>query len=293
MGIDNANEEQPGSSAIRVGVSGFSYDDWLGPVYPAGTKKGDMLAFYAQKLAFDMVELNYTYYTMPARKGTEGMLAHVGPAFSFVVKAHQSLTHNIRDEAGGFVRDEPSVEAFLEGLAPMIEGDRLICALAQFPMKFGKSIQGMEHIAWLAEKMRPVKLVVEFRNRAWAAQSVFDFLRKIGVGYCVVDEPDLPSLMPFSPVATSDIAYFRFHGRNKKWFGVTSAQRYNYLYSDLELRQFLMPIQKVARQAKTTLLFFNNHFQGQAVQNAMAMRALLGQENPRLDGIWLPRRGDV
>lgn len=259
-----------------MGASGFSYDDWVGPVYPAGTKKDQMLAYYSSRLGLPMVELNYTYYTQPALQGTEGMLSHVGPEFAFVAKAHQSLTHKIRDQAGSFIRDETAVETFLAGLAPMIEGGRLICVLAQFPMKFGKSRQGMEHIAWLAARLAPVKMVAEFRNKAWAAPSAFEFLRGIGVGYCVVDEPDLPGLMPFMPVATSDIAYFRFHGRNEKWFGVSAAQRHDYLYSDLELRQFLLPIQKVAKEAKTTLIFFNNHFQGQAVKNALAMRDLLG-----------------
>ena len=268
--------EQETKPDIRVGASGFSYEDWVGPVYPPGTKKEDMLAWYSRNLGLPMVELNYTYYTQPAAKGTEGMLAHVPPGFTFVAKAHQSLTHKIRDSAGGFIRDETAVETFLAGLDPMIQAGALVCVLAQFPMKFGKSRPGMEHIQWLAQKLAPVKLVVEFRNKAWVAPSVFGFLKELGVGFCVVDEPELPGLVPFTPVATADIAYFRFHGRNEQWFGVTAAQRHNYLYNELELRQFLGPIQKVAEQAKTTLLFFNNHFQGQAVRNALAMRQLLG-----------------
>jgi len=235
-----------------------------------------MLAYYASQLKFDMVELNYTYYTMPVSKATEGMLSRVGADFRFIAKAHQSLTHKIRDETGGFIRDEVAVEKFKEGLAPMIESGQLGCVLAQFPMKFGRGTPGMEHIAWLAQRMAPCPLVVEFRNRAWTTQSVFDWLKRIGVGYCVVDEPDLPSLVPFTPVATSPIAYFRFHGRNKKWFGVSAAERHNYLYTEMELRQFITPINKVIGQAQVTYVLFNNHYQGQAVRNALAMRNLLG-----------------
>ena len=264
---------------IRVGVSGFSYDDWIGHIYPQGTKRSEMLSYYSHQLKFDLVELNYTYYTMPAAKGVAGMLGHVEPDFTFVAKAHQSLTHKIRDESGGFIRDEGSVSAFTDGLGPLIDGGRLTCVLAQFPMKFGRGTAQMEHIAWLAERMAPTRMVVEFRNKAWVAQSVFDFLKKIGVGYCVVDEPDLQSLVPFTPVATSDIAYFRFHGRNKNWYGVSAAQRHNYLYTDPELGQFITPVNQVAKQARTTLLFFNNHFQGQAVRNAMTMRHMLGLDD--------------
>ncbi|MDH5637074.1 MAG: DUF72 domain-containing protein, partial [Nitrospinota bacterium] len=274
------NEER----VIRVGASGFSYDDWIGPVYPQGTKRSDMLHYYAHELKFDLVELNYTYYTMPEPKGIEGMLSRVEPGFAFIAKAHQSMTHKIRDESGGYIRDETAVATFKEGLAPLIDGERLACVLAQFPMKFSRGTQGMDHIAWLAERLAPVRMVVEFRNKAWIAQSVFDFLKKIGVGYCVVDEPDLPSLSPFMPVATTDIAYFRFHGRNKKWFGVSAAQRHNYEYSESELRQFLTPINKVAEQAKTTLVLFNNHFGGQAARNAMAMRELLGLAGQKATG---------
>ena len=269
---------------IRVGASGYSYDDWIGPVYPEGTKKSGMLAYYANSLPFGMVELNYTYYAMPSEKNSIGMLENSGPDFNFVAKAHQSMTHKIRDEEGGYIRDEGAVDTFLAGLAPMIEAERLICVLAQFPMKLGKSKQAMEHVAWLAERLAPVKLVVEFRNKAWVAQSVFNFLSSINVGYCVVDEPDLPSLVPFTPVLTSNLAYFRFHGRNRKWFGVSTAQRYNYDYSDMELRQFIDPVMKVAKKAETTLLFFNNHFQGQAVRNALAMRELLGVSSGKKEG---------
>lgn len=263
---------------IRVGTSGYSYDDWIGPVYPAGTKKEEMLAYYATSLGFGVTELNYTYYTMPAVRGVEGILKKVPDHFQFVVKAHSSITHRLRDQDGAFLRDEPAVETFLAGLAPMIESGALICVLAQFPLKFGRSRGAEEHLKWLAGAVAPVKLAVELRHRSWMAQSVFDLLKSLGVSYCVADGPALPRLATFTPVATARPAYFRFHGRNRNWFNVPAHERYNYRYSDLELRQFLEPVKNVTRIAGEAVMFFNNHFQGSAVANARQMKTLLGQE---------------
>lgn len=260
---------------IRIGTSGFSYEDWVGPVYPRGTKKGDMLSFYARELGFDVVELNYTYYTMPSATSVEGLLKSVPEDFEFVAKAHGSLTHKIRGADGAFIRDEAAAAAFQEGLRPMIEAGRLKCVLAQFPMKFRRDEGSMAHLRWLLEALRPLRLAVEFRHAGWVAQSVFETLRELGAAYCVVDEPDLPGLSPFTPVVTSPLAYFRFHGRNTRWFNVPASTRYNYRYQNEELRLFLSPIRSLASQAEQTLIFFNNHFQGGAVANAMKLREML------------------
>jgi len=261
---------------ILVGTSGFSYDDWIGPVYPKGTKKEEMLHYYSHELGFKIVELNFTYYTMPAAKTFESMLNHVPEDFTFVVKTHGSMTHKIRGSDGSLIRDESVFEAFIEGLKPLAESGKLKCVLAQFPIKFSRGGDTEDHLKWFAEKMKPLKLVVELRNQNWLAQSVFDLLKSVDAGYCVVDEPDLPKLTPFTPVVTSDIAYFRFHGRNQKWFDVPVNVRYDYLYSDIELRSFLEPVKNVIAQAPETLMFFNNHFMGSAVKNANAMKELLG-----------------
>ena len=261
--------------AIRIGTSGYSYDDWIGPVYPKGIKKSEMLDYYATELGFDSVELNYTYYAMPEAKGVGEMVKKTGDDFKFVVKAHSSVTHRIRESDGSYVRDESAVEAFLSGIAPMIESERLICVLAQFPVKFSRSEGAIEHLKWLTSKINPVPLAVELRNTSWVAQSVFELLKSIGVSYCVVDEPPIPKLAPFTPVATADLAYFRFHGRNTNWFDIPAHERYNYLYSDQELRQFLEPVKKITSVSRETVMFFNNHFQGFAVANANQMKELL------------------
>jgi len=266
----------PSDSDIRIGTSGFSYEDWIGPVYPKNIRKSEMLEYYANELKLDSVELSGTYHAMPTVDGVEEMIIKTPENFRFTVKVHSSITHRIRDRDGSYIRDERAVETFLSGLAPMLQSDRLICVLAQFPIKFGHCREAEEHLKWLAGTMAPVRLTVELRNRNWVRHSVFDLLKSIGASYCVADEPDLPGLAPFTAVATSSPAYFRFHGRNMEWFNVSASQRYNYLYSDMELRRMIAPVNKVASVSGETVMFFNNHFQGSAVKNAMRMKQLLG-----------------
>jgi uncharacterized protein YecE (DUF72 family) len=82
-----------------------------------------------------------------------------------------------------------------------------------------------------------------------------DLLRELSFGYCIVDDPKLKGLPPFHPVLTSDTGDFRFHGRNKAWFREPMEVRYNYLYTEQELKEFIPPIRDIAGAAKTTFVF--------------------------------------
>ncbi len=266
----------PSDRNIRIGTSGYSYEDWVGPVYPKNIRKSEMLGYYANELKLDSVELSDTYHAMPTVRGVEEMIKETPENFMFAVKAHSSITHRIRDKDGSYIRDEGAVGAFLSGLEPMVQSNRLICVLAQFPIKFSHCREAEEHLKWLAGTMVPIRLTVELRNRSWVRHSVFDLLKSVGAAYCVVDGPDLPRLAPFTAVATSSPAYFRFHGRNMEWFNVSASQRYNYLYSDMELRRMIGPVNKVISASEETVIFFNNHPRGSAVKNATRMKQLLG-----------------
>ncbi len=104
-----------------------------------------------------------------------------------------------------------------------------------------------------------------------------------GLGYCCVDEPDLPRLVPFVPRVTSSVAYFRFHGRNVNWFNVPASERYNYLYSDEELKPFVPVIEAANEASKVAYVFFNNCHGGSAARNARRMKDLLGLVDEALD----------
>jgi uncharacterized protein YecE (DUF72 family) len=117
--------------------------------------------------------------------------------------------------------------------------------------------------------------VIEFRNKGWAKAETYKFLKKEKVGFCAVDEPQVPRLMPFVNQVTSDTAYFRLHGRNKEWFKLSKEERVNYNYSDAELKSFVPEVKKMAKQAKTVYMIYNNNYAGYAVRNAQRMKEIL------------------
>ena len=120
---------------------------------------------------------------------------------------------------------------------------------------------------------------MEFRRAEWDRPETFDFLREHGIGYCCVDEPNLPGLLPPTAIATTDIAYVRFHGRNATtWWGGEGSLRYDYDYREGELREWVQKIRDLADRARQTYVFFNNCHAGHAAQNARLMKELLLRE---------------
>jgi len=267
------------SAFIHVGTSGFSFDDWKGSVYPPHLKKGEWLTYYEKVLGFKTLELNFTYYALPSPRALAGLSAKTSEDFLFSVKAFKGLTH---DSKG--MKSNPSsdylarFDRFNESLRPLVDAGKLICVLAQFPFSFYPLKENLDYLKLFKERMRDIPLTVEFRNRYWLQPHIFDFLRLHLIGYCVVDEPKLPQLIPFYPAATSPIAYFRFHGRNTSWFKVPASVRYNYLYSPEELRSFLSPVKSIAAQSKSLFIFFNNCHAGSAAQNATMFVHMLHEE---------------
>jgi uncharacterized protein YecE (DUF72 family) len=269
---------EPNATQFRIGTSGFSFDDWLGRAYPAGLAKTKMLEYYERVLGFDAVELNFTYYAMPVPKTLASMVGRTSPGFCFVVRSHKDMTHDIwQDEDRRVLKDTGEVfKAFRAGISPLVDSGRLGCVLVQFPVFFYPVPQNFDYMRRMPELMPGASIVVEFRNRAWLRPDAFHLLEETGMGCCVVDEPKIPRLMPFDPRRTSDIAYFRFHGRNQNWFNCSREERYNYLYSSAELNEFIPPLRSVSAGAKTTYAFFNNCHAGAAARNALMMKQMLG-----------------
>ncbi len=256
---------------IHIGTSGFSYEDWVGPFYPEGTPKGDFLEFYAEQ--FDCNEVNYTYYRMPNASTLQAMSAKTPPDFRFVIKANQAMTHE------GDQVEDAVFEEFIAALNPLREERKFGCVLAQFPHGFGLSQRNVDYLKRFRRLMHDVPVVVEFRNDAWLRDEMFDFLREANFGYCCVDQPQIAGLLPPRVEATSGIGYVRFHGRNaEKWRNHEHAwERYDYLYSREELQDWAPKVQSLAQQTEETYVFFNNHYNAQAVQNAQDFADLLGQ----------------
>jgi len=259
--------------AIRIGTSGFGYDDWREVLYPRELPKRRFLERYAEE--FDLVELNYTYYGMPNARTLAGLVRRTPDGFGFTLKLHGSMTH-ARDA------DETTYRAFLEALRPLVDGGRLLAVLGQFPQSLHPDREARTYLERLHERLAGVPLVYEFRNRAWVRDEVRRWLRSLGVGYCCVDQPDLPRLVPPVLWVPAPPAYVRFHGRNAaKWYEHDDpAERYDYRYSGAELAEWRDRLRRLETKAGTTLAFFNNHFRGNAVHDARALRGLLDAGNP-------------
>jgi len=251
---------------IRVGTSGYYYDDWVGPVYPPGLSKRDWLSFYAGE--FDSVEMNVSYYRIPTPSMAQGWVDRTPENFLFTLKAHRSITHE---------RVKPDFEAFRAAMEPLKSAGKLACVLAQFPYSFRCSAGNREYLSLLREELIEAPVVIEFRNRDWVRDSTFTLLEELSFGYCCVDEPSLRGLMPPIAQATGPISYLRLHGRNhEKWWQHEHAwERYDYSYSQDELREWLPKIISLEGMSELTLIYANNHPHGQGVDTARTLKALL------------------
>ncbi len=257
------------TNGIKIGTSGFKYPDWKGSFYPATLRDQEMLRFYAE--CFDALEINYTYYQMPSPKTLEAMARKAGGRMTFSVKAHADITHRRENFSA-------AAPVFCDAIRVLEDRQALGCILAQFPYSFWNTTANRDHLRRLREALAEVPLVVEFRNASWITPPLFAFLRGHNMGFCCVDEPDLPRLPPKIVEATSDVGYVRFHGRAAAtwWRHAEAAQRYDYFYREEELEEWVPKIRSLGDKTRITFLFFNNHPRGQAAVNAYMMQHRLG-----------------
>lgn len=256
---------------INIGTSGYSYHEWVGPVYPEGTKPGDYLRRYAE--LFPTVELNFSYYQMPKAKSLAKMLEDGGPGLTFAIKAHKTLTHEV--EPGEW---EGEAKAYMTAIEPMLEAGRLEAVLFQFPYSFGYADNNRRYLDKLLRYFKGVPSAVEFRKSDWYNTKVIDGMKSRGVPLVSLDMPTLPKLPPQTDVVTASTAYIRLHGRNEEaWWGSDAHARYNYSYSDDEIDAIAARVARAAGSAQRVLVYFNNHPFGQAVRNAQALGKMLGK----------------
>jgi len=302
---------------IVIGTSGYSFPDWVGEFYPIHTERSRMLDFYAKQ--FPAVEVNSTYYRIPPPSTMHAMERKTPPGFEFVVKTHHDMTHKQS-------LDPELYDSLQRAVAPLQDAGKLSGLLAQFPQGFHRTSEHERFLLDLKRRLPDSPLFVEFRHDSWIADDLFPWLREHGLRFVSVDEPDLPGLIGPYARATGDLAYVRFHGRNKRtWHmprpgerapapgAVPAASRrgtaaldpslgplfagtpdtpparkvserdrpllrYDYLYSEDELKEWVGKIRELATTTKKTFVFFNNCHAGQAATSAKLMRRLLEGE---------------
>jgi uncharacterized protein YecE (DUF72 family) len=263
---------------IHVGTCGYSYTDWKGPFYPPTIRSDAMLQFYAR--SFTAVEIDATYYRVPARATFAGMAARAPHGFRFSVKLPGSATHAPDAQARAV---HPDVELLRRNIEPLVEAGMFAAALMQFPNSFHPTAAAYAHITALREALGGLSLVAEFRNREWQTHQTLEFLGERGIGWVNVDLPQFDSLPRPSTDVTSPTAYVRFHGRNyKTWWKGDNVTRFDYEYNRDELGPWADRLLEIATNpdVREVFDFFNNHRRGQAARNARMFEEMLRERFP-------------
>jgi len=273
------------SAQILVGTCNWSdHRDF----YPKGLPVRDRLSFYAR--FFPLVEVDSSYYAIPSAERTSSWVAATPAEFSFNIKAYRALTYHEREQGVAREPTPAEVEAFRRCLEPLRQRGRLRAVHYQFPPWFRFEPQNVNRLAHLRERHPDDSVVVEFRHRSWSQPDhlprVLDLLREAGLSLCVVDEPEVgsgsfPTLLE---VTDARLLVIRFHGRNRStWYrsGPTSADRFDYLYREDELREWRAPILELSEKVAQLHVLFNNNRANYAVVNGLQMAALLGLAYPQ------------
>jgi uncharacterized protein YecE (DUF72 family) len=244
---------------VWLGTSGWDYPEWVGRVYPRSASS-DHLKFYAN--LFPIVEVNSTFYRLPP-PARAASWAHRTPAgFRFAAKFPQEITHERR-----LVDIDDPLNRFLEVLAPLRTAGKFAAALLQLPPSLG--FEPVTVRKFYERLPADLPVAVEFREPSWLSPESMDLLREFRLAYVVVDEPMLPIRLEI----TAPFAYVRWHGHGRPVW-------YDYTYAPDELSGWVPRVQALAERTEKVYGFFNNHFRGDAVQNATELRGVLGIAPP-------------
>ena len=290
---------------VHVGTSGWSYPSgpgtWNGIFYPAtrskraGTDRFDELRFYAEH--FDTVEVNTTFYGQPRPEITAAWVAKTPAAFEFSLKLYQKFTHPkmfreaaLKSAPGseGTLLDllaqvtRRDIDDFRAGIDPIASAGKLGALLAQFPASFKDTPASRDYLSQLLRVFADYRVAVELRHSSWsdAFGETLTLLNAFNAAWAQIDEPKFRSSIRqnYLPNITG-FYYMRLHGRNAAqwWRHEHRDDRYNYLYSGEELREFAETAGAAKALVKKAYLYTNNHFSAKSVVNAVMLKAQLGQ----------------
>ena len=297
------------ATPVRIGTCSWADDALAKHWYPPGTPPRERLSWYSER--FSTVEVDSTYYRVPTEAMVQGWADRTPPGFVMHVKAFGLLTrHPVKleqvppdlreglpvDERGRV--DRPPREArgrvfaeFLASLRPLREAGKLGGILFQLPPYITWKRSSLDYLEWAREQLGADTMLVEPRHRSWFAPGIqaelLGWLEANRMSWVVVDAPKVAAAnVPDTLVAvTSPIAYVRFHGRNAATWnarGGTAATRFDHLYAEDELREWVSPLRELAGAAEQAYAFFNNNNQtdgvAQAPAGAYLLRRLLDEQ---------------
>jgi uncharacterized protein YecE (DUF72 family) len=288
---------------IGVGTAGWTDKTLIASGwYPKEADSPEQrLRYYARQ--FPLVEVDSTYYALPAEQTAVAWRERTPAGFTFNIKAFSLFTQHptpvkampadLREAAGKSGKDrvylkdvDPAVaeaawDRFFAALSPLEEAGKLGAILLQFPPWFPISRANKAYIAACAERAAPRRVCVEFRNRTWMTpdnqQETLKFLADSSLPYVCVDEPQgYPSSIPPVLAATSDLALVRMHGHSDKWDSKSIQEKFGYRYSEKEMTEWAGNVEHLATGAAETHVVFNNCYRDYAQVNARELADLLG-----------------
>ncbi|HEX7381945.1 MAG TPA: DUF72 domain-containing protein [Nevskiaceae bacterium] len=295
---------------IQVGTASWTDRSLVacGRFYPRGCSSAeDRLRYYASQ--FPVVEVDSSYYALPAARNAALWAERTPEGFCFNVKAfrlftgHQTPARALpRDVAAAlaghfatkrdvYYKDVPEElrdalwSRFVHALEPLQQAGKLTAVLFQFPPWVRPGARALAHLEACTNRLSGCRLAVEFRHRAWFdarhRESTLAFLREHGLVHVVVDAPQgFSNSVPAVWTATNPaLAIVRLHGRNAATWNLRDAesasQRFNYDYADAELTQLGDHIRQLAGRVERVQVIFNNNYEDQGQRNARRLRAIL------------------
>ena len=233
---------------VRIGCSGWNYDDWRGGLYPEGLGKGRWLERYAE--VFDTVEVNSTFYRLASRDAVRRWVDQTPEGFVFAAKASRYLTHVRR-----LKEIETGIARYYERIEPLVEAGKLGPVVWQLPASFRADQKLLRAVLPLLPHGRHC---FEFRHESWFRPEIYELLRAHGAALVIGDHPKWPFQ---ARELTADWTLVRLHHGHR-------GRRGN--YSETELDEWARRIARMRRRAEV-LVYFNNDWEGFAVANARSL----------------------
>jgi uncharacterized protein YecE (DUF72 family) len=239
---------------VHIGTSGWHYRHWIGPFYPPKMPPSRMLKFYTEH--FDTVEINNSFYRLPASSAIEGWCRETPPGFCFAVKASRYITHNRK------LNDpKETVEKFMNGIEKLER--RLGPILFQLPPGWKLNLDRLED--FLSGLPKHHRYAFEFRNPTWNVPEVYETLRRHNAAYCIYELAGFQSPIQ----TTADFAYVRLHG--------PSENKYQGDYSKKILEAWAKRIAVWTKELKHVFVYFDNDQSGFAAKNALELKKMVNE----------------
>jgi uncharacterized protein YecE (DUF72 family) len=277
------------SPKLFIGCSGWNYGDssekggWLNVFYP--DNKTRKLHYYSQ--FFNTVEMDATFYNRFYQHMTQGLFMGITRAtpqdFKISVKVPEIITHEKRLDTDKDVMTD--LNTFLDKISPLKNSHKLGAIIIQLPPSFtiSESKKLEEFLKVLnndldMQQSDNDEFAIEFRHKSWDTEGTLELLQHYNIASVLTDSPakeNLGFLSDENNITSKSTAVIRLHGRNT----TQGHYWYNYMYSQKELKPWVEKIGKIKQKTDTIFVYFNNHYGGKAVVNALQFREMIN-ENP-------------